>query len=70
MDKINRRDMLFLLGGSLAGAAFIAGPGSLFATQAQKGPFQLAQPPFSWTPKNLDQKDIGAAAYEGSAYSG
>jgi len=70
MDKINRRDMLSLLGVALAGAAFMAGPGSLFAAEAQKRPFALAQLPFSWIPKNLDQKDIGTTAYKGYDYKG
>jgi len=69
MNKISRRKMLLIMGGSLAGTA-MAGSGISFAGEEPKGPFKLVQKPFSWTPRPLDPKEIASAAYQGYAYKG
>jgi len=71
MNKVSRREMLLIMGVSLAGTAMAAGSGISFAEDTPPpGPFKLAQKPFSWTPKSLDSKEIASTAYQGYAYKG
>jgi hypothetical protein len=70
MKKLGRREMLYLLGGTVASTAVLGGAALSNATKTPSGPFPLAQEPFSWKPKKLDPKEIADTAYQGFAYKG
>ncbi len=70
MKKIDRREILFLIGGTALGSSLLGKSSPISANEMLSEPFKLAQKHSLWKPRELNLQKIIPTAYQGFYHNG